>query len=129
MNKDFIKMSRNILKEHKQLFLQATLETQLKKYKEEKQELEQLLNEKLKTEIIQNHILEELADCFIVAFGIGRWDTKTSDFYIKQLLLLNQEHKALGYDIKQIELRIKEKWEENKKRKWQVVNDEYKHIE
>lgn len=106
-----------IIKWHEETFPDATLEGQLDKYQEEQNEW-----------IESNYSdVSELADMFIVACGIARFDLHEGFFYISDVYdwYANVE----GLQMFDLTEAINKKMEINRQRKWDKGNGEYKHVE
>lgn len=93
---------------HKQLFPHATLESQEEKLKEEARE-----------------VLQELADCFVVCVGVGRFDQEKAEVAMGVI-----EHccVALGFGVADLVQEVNRKWKINLKRKWEWNGKTYHHV-
>lgn len=98
---------------NKKTFSLLTETSQYRKFQEETTELN-------KTRFKSKKYFKELADCYIVAFGMFRFDLKIAIRFLKYLDYYN-------CDSKIISKAIKEKMEINKKREWKYVNGIYHH--
>ena len=127
MNEKFIK---NIIKQHSSIFKLATLETQIEKFEEEKQEylkaIQMTYNHTKKNDYDKKP-LEELADCCIVAIGIMRFDKKQGNLYLQEILTYNNVYSHTFFSMGFIKEAIENKMKINKKRKWEVKKGYYKH--
>lgn len=103
----------NIILWNKRTFPFATIISQHRKFHEEFSELD-------KTRFKSKRYFEELADCYIVAFGMMRLDLRLSIKFLKALDYYN-------CDSKIISKAIKEKMKINKRREWKYVNGVYHH--
>lgn len=109
---------KSIIEWHEQTFPDATLEGQLEKFKEEEKEYSETPN------------LLELADMFIVACGIARFNSILSMKYFCKVRrkLNNRLWKRVGGDTL-LQYAINEKMHINKKRQWNKIGQLYKHKE
>lgn len=127
MNDKFIK---NIIKQHSNIFKLATLETQIEKFEEEKQEylkaIQMTYNHTKKNDY-DKKALEELADCCIVAIGIMRFDKKQGNLCLQEILTYNNVYSHTFFSMGFIKEAIENKMKINKKRKWEVKKGYYKH--
>lgn len=106
-------MILNILLWNIKTFPKLTKISQFKKFSEE-------LEEMLKCENNTKEYYEELADCYIVAYGMFRFDFRLALYLIRTCNFYNQNRKF----TKQ---KIKEKMKINKKRLWGYSNGVYHH--
>ena len=67
-------------------------------------------------------VKKEIADCLIVFAGIYRFDKEKGNLLISILRIMSE-----GF-FSEIEKLANEKWEINKKRKWEFKNGVYHHI-
>lgn len=102
-----------IIEWHKKTFPDATLSGQLKKFVEEKEEYENA---------DRSHRLEELADMFIVACGISRFDMWQGAAALSEVQFLFSHH-----DKRNVLKTIDKKMAINRKRKWSGTNGMYRH--
>lgn len=113
---DFITLAEKVSEVHAQLFPDATLESQIKKFEEEFAEVEHAASVLKSDEETKN----ELADLFIVACGIKRFSEPL--FTILQAGLVKDVPDRLEYAEA-----IVNKMNKNIKRKWNNTNGLYKH--
>lgn len=106
-----------IMRWHAETFPDATLEGQLDKYQEEQNEW-----------IASNYSdASELADMFIVACGIARFDLQAGFFHIADVYdWYDSSEKELK--LSDLDDAINKKMEINRQRKWNKGNGEYKHV-
>ena len=102
--------------QHKQLFPNATAESQFYKMEEEIEELS-------KTKSREEHI-KETADVYIVCAGLYRWFPRTAisiylNYYQSQMPLCIEE---------EVEAEVNRKWQINLKRKWAWNGKTYHHV-
>ena len=107
MNKE---LDNEILKWHKKTFKHATFFSQLEKFKEEKAELD-------REEKGSEDWYMELADCYISALGISRFNNKVSSDLIWNLISDNE------FYIENLEPFIVKKFKINKARKWEFTKN------
>lgn len=101
---------------HKQTFPDATLEGQIKKFNEERDEYK------------QTPTFFELADMFIVACGISRFDSILALDYFKEVHKKLQRKKWLYFNAKDLFIEIINiKMNTNRRRQWNKVGGLYKH--
>lgn len=105
-----------IIKWHTETFPDATLDGQIAKWEEEKQEYEH-------TGYNTEEELYELADMIIVSAGIARFDYTYGIGLFANIICL------YGYAVDDIWQAVEKKMEINKKRTWQESNGSYHHIE
>lgn len=106
-----------IMRWHTETFPDATLWGQLDKYQEEQNEW-----------IDSNYSdISELADMFIVACGIARFDLQEGFFHIADVF--NWYASAEELQLSGLEEAVNKKMEINRQRKWNKGNGEYKHVE
>ena len=96
--------------QHKQLFPNATLESQVWKLEEEIQEYREAENERMER--------KEMADVIIVCGGLARWCPFIAQ-YIKDMFYVDAD----------IEKEVNRKWQINLKRKWAWNGKTYHHVE
>ena len=116
-----------IVKWNKETFPDTNLEEQLQKFINESKEFEEADDEFSK--------LKELADCYIVSFGLLRFNNLESLGFVYSALcsIFNKVKQAnLLYNSDVFEMllwkEINSKMAINRKRKWHKVNGEYRHI-
>lgn len=102
----------DIAESHKELFANATPESQLWKLEEEIAEFEQAQNEEEAT--------KELADILIVCGGLYRWFPKTAKAVATNFVY------DMGFYPEE---EVNRKWNVNLKRKWYWNGKTYKHVE
>ena len=107
---------KTIMDWHEQTFPDATLEGQLAKYQEEQREWVESGEKDL----------SELADMFIVACGIARFDLWEGAHAFWDVYEWMDDSKV---SPKKVFKTVEKKMEINKKRKWQKSNGFYHHIE
>lgn len=113
---DFDELAEKVSKIHAQLFPEATLESQIKKFEEEFEEVEHAAKILVSDEETKN----ELADLFIVACGIKRFS--------KPLFTILEAGLIEGIpDRQEYAEAIVNKMNKNIKRKWDNKNGLYKH--
>lgn len=113
---DFDELAEKVSKIHAQLFPEATLESQIKKFEEEFEEVEHAAKILVSDEETKN----ELADLFIVACGIKRFS--------KPLFTILEAGLIKGIpDRQEYAEAIVNKMNKNIKRKWDNKNGLYKH--
>lgn len=98
---------------NKKTFSLSTKISQCKKFREEINELNQ-------TKFKSKKYFKELADCYIVSFGMFRFDFKLAISFLKYLDYYNCDSEIISKTIK-------EKMKINKKREWKYVNGTYHH--
>lgn len=107
---------KKMSKEHEELFPLATIDSQIEKLEEELSEIE-------KADSYYNTI-NELADCFIVCWGIYRFTPKVALLCASSILGVAEQ-----FGLKSVLLKsANAKWEFNKSRKWKYENGVYHHI-
>ena len=104
-----------IIEWHKKTFPNATLDGQLAKFCEERDEYE---------EADRSHKLEELADMFIVACGIARFDMWQGSSALADVRFLFTHH-----DKRNVLKAIDKKMAINRKRSWSSHNGYYRHVQ
>lgn len=113
---NFKELAEKIMEVHTQLFPDATLESQIKKFEEEFEEVEYAAYVLKSDEEVKN----ELADLYIVACGIRRFSKPL--FIILQASLINDVPNSQEYAEA-----IITKMNKNIKRKWNNKDGLYKH--
>ena len=113
---DFVTLAEKVSEVHAQLFPDATLESQIKKFEEEFEEVEHAAKVLMSDEETKN----ELADLYIVACGIKRFSEPL--FAILQAGLVKDIP-----DRQEYAEAIIAKMNKNIKRKWDNKNGLYKH--
>lgn len=103
-----------IIRWHANTFPQATLVGQLEKFYEERMEYE---------EAKRPHKLEELADMYIVACGICRFDA-----YLGAEAMAEMDSLFTHHDKRNIKKAIDKKMAINRQRQWGCKDGYYKHI-
>jgi len=101
---------------HKNTFKDGTLEGQLKKYDEEKEEFAKS----------DRKDLSELADMFIVACGVARFDMCWGIYTLNNVSFWRD---VSGFDTCKLCEAIEKKMKINKKRKWKKTADGTYHHE
>lgn len=113
MNKETI---QSIIEWHTKTFPNATLEGQLEKFKKERKEW-----------LDSEHTdISELADMFIVACGVARFDTIEAMFCFGRV---DDNLTISVFQTKELEKAIDKKMEINRKRKWNFQDGQYQHKE
>ena len=101
--------------QHKQLFPNATLESQVWKMEEDVKEFFEVQG--------TDNSIKELADCIIVCAGLYRWcpnfAKKTTDEIINANIDVFED----------LEAEVNRKWQINLKRKWAWNGKTYHHVE
>lgn len=108
---------KSIIEWHEQTFPDATLEGQIEKFDDEL------------SEYGESECLEELADLFIVACGIARFDfieALPCFAKVEQLLKLWEK---ISVSRRAFEIAVNEKMQINRKRKWNKIGNTFQHIE
>lgn len=106
----------SIAKWHEETFPDETLEGQLQKYNEEKEEFA----------ISDRKDLSELADMFIVACGIARFDMLNGIYALNNVNFWQQ---IGGFDTLKLCKAIEKKMEKNRKRVWVKSGEGHYHHE
>ena len=123
--KDFIE---RIVNKHKELFPDVTLMSQIAKFSEEYDEMieaDKHINEEL------DKFLEELADMFIVACGILRFNEALGKCLCKSIVddFVYKEDDAGNNYLSELTTKVIEKMNKNIKRVWNKTADgNYKHV-
>lgn len=99
-------------KEHKKLFPNATLESQVWKLEEEIKEF---------WDAPQMNKINELADIVIVLGGLCRWCPRVAYEFYGGLTWMN-------YNWSLVESEVNRKWQINLKRKWEWNGKTYHHV-
>ena len=108
---------------HEQTFPDATLEGQLGKFRDEKLEYE----EEDSKDVFSKATLMELADMFIVACGIARFDLLEGlDAFEEVLHWINN---CSCFEVPDVMEAVQEKMKINRKRKWSKGKGNYQHVE
>lgn len=102
---------------HEQTFPDATLKGQLEKFEDERFEYE------------ENKCMEELADMFIVACGIARFDYVEAlrAFWIVERILRRWTKMPVSRYV--LQAAVDNKMAINRNRKWGKVGNKFQHIE
>lgn len=109
----------SIIAWHTETFPEATLDGQIAKF------LEETIEYKTATSV--SAMVEELADCFIVACGIARFNPVYGCRYFGDVFSIFTSNN--GITVSKLQDAIDAKMEINRQRKWNKGNGEYKHIE
>lgn len=108
---------KSIIEWQEMAFPDATLEGQIAKYQEELHEWEES----------QYEDISELADMFIVACGIARFDLAQGLIYMADLYDQFVGNDSIGID--EVMSKVEQKMEKNRKRTWKKQdNGAYHHI-
>lgn len=108
---------KSIIEWQEMAFPDATLEGQITKYQEELHEWEES----------QYEDISELADMFIVACGIARFDLAQGLIYMADLYDQFVGNDSIGID--EVMSKVEQKMEKNRKRTWKKQdNGAYHHI-
>lgn len=108
---------KSIIEWHEQTFPDATLEGQLEKFDDEL------------SEYGESECLEELADLFIVACGIARFDfIEVLPCFAKVEKILKVWEK-ISVSRRAFEVAVNEKMAINRQRKWNKIGNKFQHIE
>lgn len=116
MTKESIK---SIIEWNEQSFPDTTLDGQIAKFFDEEQELLEAKTEE--------DILSEMADCFIVASGIGRFDIVYAARFMGRAFNLFTQDPRLTID--KVQDAINKKMSVNRLRKWERKGNNYQHKE
>lgn len=108
---------KTIIQWHEQTFPDATLDGQIDKFNTE-------YDEYFAADTLADQV-EELADVFIVAFGMSRFSLEDGLFYIDEAWQLYQESPFVWKDLEQA---INKKMQKNRNRTWGFSNGNYQHI-
>ena len=101
--------------QHKQLFPNATAESQFYKMEEE---IEEFKNAETSEEQIK-----EIADILIVCGGLYRWFPQTAEsIYLRYWFWTNEDNRYW------LEQEVNRKWQINLKRKWEWNGKTYHHV-
>ena len=114
-----------IIQWHKETFPDTTLEEQVKKFNLEHTEFKEANTFKRK--------LEELADMVIVANSFFRFEKRDEQvMFASKIINKSLDYLDRNYTVKNIcerlEMAIDEKMAINRKRQWQYIDGEYRHI-
>jgi hypothetical protein len=107
---------KSIIEWHEQTFPDATLEGQIEKFYDELAEYNEEYN------------IKELADMYIVACGIARFDSVQALDYFAVVYKAIMDYKLLAVPFLLREV-IDDKMQINRKRKWGKQGNSYQHIE
>lgn len=107
-----------IMQWHKETFPDATLEGQVDKFVDEQVECTNAKNADEK--------IDELADMFIVACGIGRFSQQD---FICDISLIKELMDQHNISCVRLEAAVNKKMEVNRQRKWGKRDGKYQHIE
>ena len=122
---DFIE---RVVNKHKELFPDVTLMSQIAKFSEEYYEMEEA-NKHINEEL--DKFLEELADMFIVACGILRFNEALGKCLCKSIVddFVYKEDDAGNNYLSELTIKVIEKMNKNIKRVWNKTSDgNYKHV-
>lgn len=109
----------SIIKWHTETFPDATLDGQIEKFLDEKIEYT--------TAVSLEDKIEELADCFIVACGIARFNPVYGSRFLGQAFdMFTQNQEAT---IASLQDAVDAKMRVNRKRKWGKGKGNYQHVE
>lgn len=106
-----------IIQWHRETFPDATLEGQLEKFEDER------------VEYGESESLEELADLFIVACGIARFDyvvALRAFWFVEKVLDIWTEASVSRYALQEA---VEQKMQINRKREWVIGKGNYQHKE
>lgn len=127
-----INMTENILsiaQWHQATFPDATLATQLEKFREEMDELADAADKASQTGETKEMFFE-LADCAIVACGLCRWGMAAAKAFYTIIAIIEKIELQNGVDPKQVFMAaIEQKMAINRQRKWRNDHGKYQHIE
>lgn len=125
-------MTENILsiaQWHQATFPDATLATQLEKFREEMDELADAADKASQTGETKEMFFE-LADCAIVACGLCRWGMAAAKAFDTIIAIIEKIELQNGVDPKQVFMAaIEQKMAINRQRKWHNDHGKYQHIE
>lgn len=109
----------SIIKWHTETFPDATLDGQIEKFLDERVEYA--------TAESAEHEIEELADCFIVACGIARFNPVYGSRFLGETF--NAFTQNQGATIAKLQDAIDSKMRVNRKRKWNFAGGKFQHVE
>lgn len=109
---------KSIIEWSEQTFPDANLEGQIDKFSTEYEEY-------FEANTLEEQA-EELADVFVVAFGISRFDLQEGLFYINEAWQLYYNSPFAWEDLEQA---INKKMKINRGRKWNKVGNNFQHVE
>ena len=109
----------SIIEWHTKTFPEATLDGQIEKFLEERVEYATAEN--------AEHEIEELADCFIVASGIARFNPVYGSRFLGETFITFAQNQ--GATIAKLQDAIDAKMQVNRKRKWGKGKGNYQHVE
>lgn len=113
----------SIIQWHTETFPNATLEGQLQKFEDEKQEYADE-NEK---NFLSDATLMELADLIIVACGIARFDMLQGINALYFALRVAYAHSFFMPEV--VAEAVQQKMQINRKRKWSIGKGNYQHVD
>ena len=108
---------KTIIQWHEQTFPDATLEGQIEKFDDEL------------SEYGESECLEELADLFIVACGIARFDNVSALVAFERVCEILKLWRVYYGEPVPLQMAIDNKMQINRKRKWSVGKGNYQHTE
>ena len=114
---------KSIIEWHEQTFPDATLEGQWEKFRDEELEYEEADNK----DVFSKAALMELADLFIVACGIARFDLLEGLDAFEEVL--HWTNNCSCFEVPDVIEAVKEKMVINRNRKWSVGKGNYQHVE
>lgn len=109
---------KTIIEWQEQAFPDATFNGQRDKFEDE---IEEFINAKIKLEKLM-----ELADCFIVACGIARFDSVVAMIYFAKIDSIRAMHEISPASLATA---IDDKMTINRQRHWGYKDGQYQHIE
>lgn len=109
----------SIIEWHTKTFPEATLDGQIEKFLEERVEYATAEN--------AAHEIEELADCFIVACGIARFNPVYGSRFLGETF--NAFTQNQDATIAKLQDAIDTKMRVNRKRKWNKIGNKFQHVE
>lgn len=109
----------SIIAWHTKTFQEATLDGQIDKFLDEKVEYT--------VAVALEHKIEELADCFIVACGIARFNPVYGSRFLGQVFNMFTQNQEIT--MAKLQDAIDAKMRVNRKRKWGKGKGNYQHVE
>lgn len=127
-NESLLEFMERIANKHEELFPDVTLMSQITKFSEEYNEMIEA-NKHIDKE--PDKFLEELADMFIVACGILRFNTALGNCLCKSIaddFIYKEDDKGNNY-LSELTTKVIEKMNKNIKRVWnKTLDGNYKHV-
>ena len=112
---------KSIIDWHEQTFPDATLDGQMDKFQQELKEFAATLE----PDADYNHLLEELADMYIVACGVARFSIERALSCFTVVNAFKDLYRLCSFELEEM---VDKKMAINRQRKWSIGKGNYQHV-